>query len=356
MCLDSVRQMQFNALCHCFGGLLEHHSSFDNVGGQGGGLLDLLDACVNVPAIEFGRDWKGENGFDAIRNLHKRITCTMQAQYPDCAILDHALKLYGGTVLNEKADLIDDCSVCDLPTARRTGEELSKKFFGYCCNSTKSPECLTTLKIRPARRFGLWCLPNGPDPKTIEIGFAPDNFSFDHFLNLPFFFFHEYASHLHAAPMYANTITDSSYIGLERNIAGSFEDGWLLYVEYDMYRDWLSCPLSPTEEILRSSAVDHYVGIFSNGQGSKQRRYFDLAKWFHQQVLGGDTDALRRFSAEMASRLFDHLGCTDFHLEILSAIHACRARKKASDLRALLFKLENYFDDLFKEILNFTVN
>jgi len=189
------------------------------------------------------------------------------------------------------------------------------------------------LEVESDHRLGLCCRPekqSGVSPLTFL--FAPADFRFSDFLNLPFYFLHEYLSHLHTAPMYADQFRKPHVF------RGSFEDGWLIYTAFDLYWERLNEPTFLGHESLRFEALDHkYITVTrQEPENYLMQRGYDLAKWFHVHVLDGDTETFRSLSAQLALCPFDHLGAIDLHTEFVRGITRYRRRGDLAGLQQLV--------------------
>ena len=327
MSLDPLRQTTFDVLCHCFDGLLAHCESFEQaVSTQSWSLVRLAQECFDPAANEFGNTSKSEDPIEALADLLDLMTHAVGGQRPKNPDLVAAYDTYREIVI--ELPLVP----FDLSEPQTVGEELSRTFytrFGEPGDHLQRP---VQLEAESDHQLGVCCLPEKQGKvSSLTFLFAPAAFCFGDFLNLPFYFLHEYLSHLHTAPMYADQLRKPHMF------QSIFEDGWLIYTAFDLYWERLSEPTFLGREAIRFEALDHYITVTKQEPDNHlMERGYDLAKWFHIQVLDRDTDAFRYFSAQLALRPFDHLGAGDLHTEFVREIARYRRRDDTASLRQLI--------------------
>jgi len=327
MSLDPLRQTIFDVLCHCFDGLLAHCESFEQaVATPGWSLVRLAQECFDSAAKKFGGTSKSEDPSEALADLLDLMTNAVEGQRPKNRELVTACDTYCGAVTELSL------APFNLSEPQAVGEELSRAFytrFGEPGDHLQRP---VQLEVESDHRLSLCCRPKkqgGVSPLTLL--FAPADFCFSDFLNLPFYFLHEYLSHLHTAPMYADQFRKPHVF------RGSFEDGWLIYTAFDLYWERLNEPTFLGHEAIRSEALDHYITVTSQEpENHLMRRGYGLARWFHLQVLDRDTEAFRYLSAQLALCPFDHLGAVDLHTEFAHKISHYRRRDDVAGLQRLV--------------------
>jgi hypothetical protein len=326
MSLDPLRQTIFDVLCHCFGGLLAHCESFEHaVTTQSWSLVRLAQKCFDPAANEFGSKFK-EDPSGALTDLLDLMAHEVGRQRPKNRDLVAAYDTYRETV--GESLLVP----FDLSEPQAVGEELSRAFytrFGEPGDHLQRP---AQLEVELDHQLGLCCRPEKRGGVSLlTFLFAPDDFCFSDFLNLPFYFLHEYLSHLHTAPMYADQFREPHVF------QGSFEDGWLIYTAFDLYWERLNEPAFLGHEPIRFEALNHYITVTKQEpKNYLMQRGFDLAKWFHLQVLDRDTAAFRFLSAQLALRSFDHVGADDLHTEFVREIARYRKRDDIAGLQRLV--------------------
>ena len=329
MSLDPLRQTTFDALCHCFDGLLAHCELFEQAvkqedSTQSWTLVKLAQECFDPAANEFGNTSKSEDPIEALADLLDLMTHAVGGQRPKNRALVVACDTYCKTVIELPVVPFD------LSEPQAVGEELSRAFytrFGEPGDHLQRP---VQLDMESDHQLGVCCLPEKQGQVSpLTFHFAPADFCFSDFLNLPFYFLHEYLSHLHTAPMYADQFLKPHVF------QGVFEDSWLIYTAFDLYWQRLNEPAFLGHEAIRFEALDHYIAV-TKQENHLMRRGYDLAKWLHMQVLDGDTEAFRCLSAQLALCPFDHLGAANLHTEFVWKINGYRRRDDIAGLRQLI--------------------
>jgi hypothetical protein len=327
MSLDPLRQTTFDVLCHCFDGLLAHCGPFERaVSAQSWSLVRLAQECFDPAANEFGHTSKSRDLIEALTDLLELMAHEVGRQRPKNRKLVAAYDTYRGTVIELTL------APFNLSEPQAVGEELSQAFYTLFGEPGDHLQRPVRLEVELDHQLGVCCLPEKRGKVSpLTFLFAPAGFCFGDFLNLPFYFLHEYLSHLHSAPMYADQFRKPHVF------QGSFEDGWLIYTAFDLYWERLNEPAFLGREAIRFEALDHYITVTKQKPESYlMRRGYDLAKWFHMQVLDGDTEAFRYLSAQLALCPFDHLGAGDLHTEFVREIARYRRRDDVVGLRQLV--------------------
>jgi len=325
MPLDPLRQTIFDVLCHYFGGLLAHCELFEQaVSVQSWSLVQLAQGCFDLAATKFGGTSKNEDPSEALADLLELMAHEVGRQRPKNRDLVAACGTYCEGITELPLVLFD------LSEPQAVGEELSRAFytrFGEPGDHLQRP---VQLEVELDHQLGLCCRPEKRGGVSLlTFLFAPADFCFSDFLNLPFYFLHEYLSHLHTAPMYADQFRRPHVF------QGSFEDGWLIYTAFDLYWERLNEPTFLGREAIRSEALNHYITETQQENHLMQKGY-DLAKWFHLHVLDRDTEAFRCLSAQLALRSFYHLGADDLHTEFVREIARYRRRDDVAGLQQLV--------------------
>ena len=168
------------------------------------------------------------------------------------------------------------------------------------------------------------CLPDkcGGDSR-VYFGFLSDKFDFTTYVNLPFYFFHEYLSHMHSAQMFGDQEADSR---------AYFEDGWLLHFAYYKYPQLCGTidRLKPLFVHL-SHYLTKYIILIANGdEGSAYvKKGYEIAQQFRQIV--GD-ELFSKVSMVIASHPYDCLvNCADLHADFTIAVHRWLGRYRRLD-------------------------
>ncbi|TEU12958.1 MAG: hypothetical protein E3J21_19865 [Anaerolineales bacterium] len=327
MSLDPLRQTTFDVLCHCFDGLLAYCEPFEQaISTQSWSLVQLAQECFDPAANKFGRTSKSTDPIEALTDLLDLMTNAVEGQRPKNRELVAACDTYYKTVI----ELL--LVPLDLSGPQSVGEELSRAFYTRLGGPGDHLQRPVHLEVELDHQLGVCCLPEKQGKvSSLTFLFAPAAFCFSDFLNLPFYFLHEYLSHLHTAPMYADQFRKPHVF------QGSFEDGWLIYTAFDLYWERLNEPTFLGHEAVRSEALDHYITVTKQEPDNHlMEKGYDLAKWFHMQVLDRDPEAFRYLSAQLALRPFDHLGAADLHTEFVREIARYRRRDDVVGLQQLV--------------------
>jgi len=339
MALDPLRQTTFDVLCHCFGGLLDHRELFEQaVSTQSWSLVRLARECFDPAATKFGATSKSEDPSRALADLLDLMTNAVEDLRPRNHKLVTACDTYCKTVI--ELPLVP----FDLSEPQALGADLSRAFYSRFGEPGDYLQRPVQLEVELDHRLGLCCRPEKHGGlSSLTFLFAPADFCFRDFLNLPFYFLHEYLSHLRTAPMYADQFRKP------RVFRGIFEDGWLVYTAFDLYWECLNELASLGHETIRSEALDHYI-TETRQENHLMRRGYDLAKWFHLQVFDRHTAAFRYLSAQLALCSFDHLEAVDLHTEFIQEIPRYRQRDDLAGLQQLV-QASSTIDELLASLI-----
>lgn len=339
MSLDPLRQTTFDVLYHWFDGLLAHCESFEQaVATQSWTLVKLAQECFDPAARKFGGTSRSEDPIEALADLLDLMAHEVGRQRPKNRDLAAAYDAYRETVI----ELLP--VPFDLSEPQVVGEELSRAFYSRFGEPGDHLQRPVQLEVESDHQLGLCCRPEKQGKiSRLTFLFAPADFCFSDFLNLPFYFLHEYLSHIHTAPMYADQFRKPHVF------RGSFEDGWLIYTAFDLYWERLNEPAFLGHEAMRFEALDHYITV-TRQESHLMRRGYDLAKWFHVHVLDRDTETFRSLSAQLALCPFDHLGMVDLHTEFLHKISRYRRRDDVVGLQRLV-QANSTIDDLLASLI-----
>jgi len=254
MALREDRQALLDVFCHCYGLLLEHLDFLNGAVGAHDGWSGyrLVQECVDTAANRLGgtpletidRQEVCREFLRLIRGGmgYKLMEYKLEADSPVFVAFSNYAADVGAT---------PSVSCTDLTEWQCVGEDISRACY---CRLLPADEPALCLSVEPVDLVGC----NKPRlqaeaDKTqgqgrIIFGFAPCQFTFADYVNLPFFFLHEYLSHLHTAPTFAECQ------GVQKH---HFTDGWLLYYERLAYWRALFDELHPA--LCSPSHRDHYV-------------------------------------------------------------------------------------------------
>ena len=226
MPLDEKRQALLDSLCHCYGVLLDHLDAFDDA------------------ARQHSEEWTAHRVVKECFNKATRILVSESTAVAVPALCDTFLSAAEDLVkanlgrASEAAGAYAEyrraveatpatCQV-DMTHWQLLGEELSAACYQIALPTTSSnlSRAVGAIRVEPSDRQGMRCMPRKHGGESeITFYFHPPDFVFQSYVNMPFYCFHEYLSHLHTAPLLAEaTLCDQP-----------FEDGWLLYAAHRFY-------------------------------------------------------------------------------------------------------------------------
>jgi hypothetical protein len=228
MALDDVRQALLDVFCHCYGLLLEHLDSLDRAVSehQGWSGYRLIRECVDTSASRLGSTpLEATDRQVMCKDLLRRIQGAMQHNFQ---VDSSSFAVFSDCMA--AAEATSDIPCVDLTEWQCVGEKLSRSC--YCCHLPANAPTLCisveSVDLVPSAGCKLYAVSQKAQSRgEVTFGFAADRFTFADYVNLPFFFLHEYFSHLHSAPMFAE------HCGLQNH---PFTEGWLLYCARLIYQ------------------------------------------------------------------------------------------------------------------------
>ncbi len=308
MPLDSRRHSSMlNTICHVYEKLTDHLDPFERVS-QSVKDCDCYAVVTNCfdPAIQkfCENPPPTENIENLLRDLLMRIGGLFNSQYSFYDDLLNSFQNYRETVLETTTSLSHK-----IENFQATAEELSLQWYSSYYSSTyQGLKRRARLNITPAKMTEV-----SSDPKKsegvseIHLRFGMDDFDFKTYINLPFYFFHEYLSHIHAANLF-NEYTNQQI--------SSFEDGWLIYVARQKYKKYIRSRSKITE--ILPCPEEHYLSqyVFSITDIINTRKGYELAREF-SEIVG--EDRFHDISAQLAATDYDFLkdSFSDLHAEFL---------------------------------------
>lgn len=262
MALDEARQALLDVFCHCYGLLLEHLDFLDGAVGahHGWDSYRLVCECVDIAANRLGGTFPETTDRRALcEDFLRRIRGAMDTYLPGGS---PALDAFGVCAEAMYSAPID--SPVNLADWQHAGEELSRAC--YCRHLPADAPTLSLsvgpVDLTPSARSKPDAVPEKAESRgTIIFGFAADRFTFADYVNLPFFFLHEYLSHLHSAP------TFSEHHGSQDP---PFTEGWLMYYARQAYRCALFHDSHPA--LGHPLHRDHYVARYLHSALDEQTR------------------------------------------------------------------------------------
>lgn len=147
-------------------------------------------------------------------------------------------------------------------------------------------------------------------------------------MNIPFYVFHELTSHIFSTVLFADLLEKR-----KNQAHGIFEDGWMLYCEYDYYWNYIN--KSNENSWLRSQTLDLYINKIFN-LSNVIYNGFQTAKWFHNEILKFNQEKLWAITCDLALTSYCCLGSNDFHSEFVNNIEMINRRKLGEKLKKIL--------------------
>jgi hypothetical protein len=252
MTLREDRQALLDVFCHCYGVLLEYLDFLDRAVGARDDWSGyrLVQECVDTAASRLGSiPLETIDRQEVCREFLRRVRGAMEYNLRGDSPAFAAFSDYASAV---KAT--SDASCVDLTEWQKIGEDLSRACYRCLLPADAPALCLS---VEPVDLVGC----NKPKLKAesdktqgqgkITFGFAPDQFTFANYVNLPFFFLHEYLSHLHTAPTFAE------YYSVQHH---PFTEGWLMYYACLAYQRALLH--EPHLALSHPLHREHYIAIY----------------------------------------------------------------------------------------------
>ncbi len=310
MSLDDRRQAMLDAFCHVYGVLLDYFDDFDDAvydHPQWDGYRVVKD-CINPAAERFGKlPIESIEPVALCQDLLGRIEGSLSLEFPSTSSVFSVLAEFKNALLGGAVP-----GPADIELFRDIGEKLSIDCYRLVCPPDSPNLCRpTNFVIVPSNQHKFCCQPNKCSGiSTITFGFSTSEFTFDSFVNLPFYFLHEYLSHIHSAELFA-----------EKGCAESsppFEDGWLLYAAHCSYCQCLWH--NPSPSLSNPNHREYYVGKYlsraiEDTNKSWVRLGNQLARNF-KEIVG--PDLFWKVTMLLATSPFNHLPvCPDLHQEFM---------------------------------------
>ncbi len=262
MPLDSKRQAILDVYCHVYEKLFDTLKTLNEVAAEISPNVDfytIVTDCFDPAVKEFGENPPStEDKSKLLIDLTNKITALFSFKFSsNPALLAFSEKfktaILGSVDPNNK-----------IKDFNAEAEKISQTCYTQFCSTHYSGlNRVTELIKKPGNMTHVFCIPKktvGISEINFEIGTV--DFYFSIYVNLPFYFFHEYLSHIHSASLFCEFNCEPSI----------FEDGWLIYVEQQEYMRYLhSHSLSVDALYCKEYYLNKY--IYSLVSGEKENRY-----------------------------------------------------------------------------------
>ena len=315
MPLDETTQVLLDVFCHCYEKLLEHLDALDDTVQvhDEWSAYRVVKECVNQATKAFGSSLPESLDLSArcddfLARMDDFIAGKLGRSSP-------ATEIFAECQAAARASPV--ASRVDLTRWQRLGEELSRECY-QAISPVDSPNLTRAVKpviIEPSKKkVYVRCVPLQDDWESkITFYFASEQFTLQSYVNLPFYFFHEYLSHLHTARLFAESDPSSNR---------PFEEGWLLYLAHDLYCHRLLWDPHPalTHPSHRAHYADQYVQTQLDDISKEPwvPEGWRLADHF-ERIVG--KDLLRRTSLLVASSPCDHFpGLPNLHWKFVERV------------------------------------
>lgn len=284
MSLDTKRQAMLDSCCHVYEKLFSELDRFDDLSAEDVSGIDcysIVRVCFDPAIQEFGNNPpSSDDKLVLIEDLLNKIGGLFSFKFSNNLEL---LAFYQDL----KKDILNSASVPanKIENFNDEAKKLSQTCYAQYCNSGYSGLSRdSNLIISPNNNTTVSCIPQKTTGiSEVHLKFGTPDFSFTTYANLPFYFFHEYLSHIHTGRLF----TEHNY-----EQTSAFEDGWLVYVGYQEFMKYLQSS-TDSIKILLLPHKEHYIKKYINSiaYGEEGNRYtqkgYDLAMKF-DQLIGKD--------------------------------------------------------------------
>ncbi|OGW18096.1 MAG: hypothetical protein A3G93_02935 [Nitrospinae bacterium RIFCSPLOWO2_12_FULL_45_22] len=311
MPLDPERQAILDIYCHVFEKLLGHLNIFETPSIIDCDCYAIVRECFDPAVKEFGKNPPLTNDKGVLlQDLLKKIEGLFSFNYSSHNDLLDSFQRYKYLVLNTPI-----LSPTWIDNSQEIGERLSCQFYSQVSSQKyQGLERSVTIVITPSNKTFISSVPQKSGGiSEICLTFGVADFDFKTYVNLPFYFFHEYLSHIHSASLFNEcNLTQTSL----------FEDGWLIYIAHHKYENYIRSNPEFAEEL---SHKEHYLKSYiysitdrEKGNNHAQKGY-ELAERF-AQIVG--EELCHKISLLLAMHDYDSLpGYSFLHTKFLFIVN-----------------------------------
>jgi hypothetical protein len=293
MPLDEAWQALLDVFCHCYAGLLDHLDALDDASRfhPEWSVYRVVKECFNPATKAFGSELPGTLDLASLcSDFLKRVEGFVAGRLGPSSPVVQTCSAY-----RQAVEASPVSAQCDLRIWQDFGEGLSRA----CYQTALEPESVNLsrvtkpLRIEPSSKQSFHCLAlKDGGHSEITFYFAPPEFVFQSYVNLPLYCFHEYFSHVHTAPLLAESDPCPK----------PFEEGWLLHVLHDFFEHHLI--QEPHPALNHHSHRAHYAHQYIQEQNDDENQDpwvpfgYEQARKF-MRVVG--PDLLKRTSLLVAA-------------------------------------------------------
>lgn len=311
--LDDQQLAKLAVLCHAHSVFIDYLFEFDEAvrSDPEWHVYKLVADCFNRAVEKFGvKDYRTD---DVLTLCHGLLKFTEAALTLDGPQTGDAASKVADVFSNFRTSVLTSPPVCSPNFAGyiAIGEALSTS----CYRQLRPSDELvlpgsTSLSFRPANENSFHCRLDKPaGVRSLIVQLAVQRFTLETYLNLGFYLFHEYCSHIHSAQMYAEQTGQDS----------SFTDGWLIYAQSQFYSHTLHQRIFPVEAPglrYREHFLKKYIHReIREGRRKNFARAYDLAERFAGLLPSNDLFWI--VTLGLASVSYTHLGSDDVHSDFL---------------------------------------
>ena len=245
MALDNRRQTILDIYCHIYQKLVDYLEKFEQASDEYS-CYAIVEKCFELAIQKFGESPPPQEQIKEalLTDLLKKIEGAFLLEYSSNDQLSDVLKAYKTDILNTPI------SPANIEESQKIGEKLSQKFYQTYVPEYGGIKRQVELEIKPSSYFRLCSLPNKKGGMSkIILYFCVTDFTFTHYLNLPFYFLHEYLSHIHSACFLAENSPAKE---------SAFEDGWLVYTACCLYKEYIS------SQVYKRHCLNKYFSSFKD--------------------------------------------------------------------------------------------
>ncbi|MBF0463994.1 MAG: hypothetical protein HQK88_10780 [Nitrospirae bacterium] len=274
----SYRHRVFNIYFHVLECLLKHLGDIDKAVGENKyDCYKIVEDCYDGTMRIFGETKLEDNEYRLINDLLERIQGSLIHRYNE----DKELLT---TYENIKEYTIGkfDPNIDYLELITNEFNLLGKGISQSCYETHR------TIKYKQAQRCAYLELIAASETKVssisnrakelykINLNLGTADFDFLRYINLPFYFFHEYMSHIHSAKFNRH---------VNSNSISAFEDGWLLFTEEKKYEKYIkNRPYLRAHGCYREKYLRKHFQLANKNINRKHEDAYNLAESFFEKV------------------------------------------------------------------------